>query len=361
MAGHKVEGKRRKVWRKRDIPLYIMAAPAVVLLLLFNYFPMGGLVLSFKKFNVSKGIFGSEWTGFQNFKFLFASTDAYIIVRNTLLYNIVFIATGIILALGMALLLSEIHSRRSAKVYQTIYMLPYFLSWAVVAIVVTAFLDRSKGFVNQIIMMMGGEGLINWYHELRLWPPLLVFLAAWKGVGYQTVLFLAVISGISGEYYEAAALDGASKLQQARYITLPHLRMIISINLIMSMGGIFHGDFGLFYTVTGNSGALYPVTNVIDTYIFNGLKSQANPRIDGAGHFTVFLRIVCPLFKAGVGTIGLFGFVGRWNDWFTGMLYIENPKLLPLQTLLTCGMAGVVWHLCREFDHRGRAGILCRA
>lgn len=276
MAGRGMVAKKRKIWRKRDIPLYIMAAPAVVLLLLFNYFPMGGLVLSFKKFNVSKGIFGSEWTGLKNFQFLFASTDTYVIVRNTLLYNIVFIFTGIVLALGMALLLSEIHSRKAAKVYQTFYMLPYFLSWAVVAIIVTAFLDRSKGFVNQIMLILGRDGLTNWYHELRIWPPLLVFLAAWKGVGYQTVLFLAVISGISSEYYEAAALDGASKLQQARYITLPHLRMIISINLIMSMGGIFHGDFGLFYTVTGNSGALYPVTNVIDTYIYNGLKSQAN-------------------------------------------------------------------------------------
>ncbi|HBA47730.1 MAG TPA: hypothetical protein DCZ91_08005 [Lachnospiraceae bacterium] len=155
-------------------------------------------------------------------------------------------------------------------------MMPDFLSWAVVAIIVSAFLERSHGFVNSVLQMLGQEGLVDWYQKVSIWPPLLVFINAWKGVGYQAVMYLAVISGISSDYYEAAMLDGASRLQQAIYITIPHLRFIIAVSLIMAMGGIFRGDFGLFYTVTKDSGALLRVTNVIDTYIYRGLRNQVN-------------------------------------------------------------------------------------
>ena len=265
-----------RIGKKEDIPLYFMAAPAVVLLILFNYLPMSGLILAFKKYNVGKGIWGSEFNGLENFKFLFASSDAFIITRNTVLYNIVFIFLNMVLAVLMALLLSELHSKRMSKVFQTIYMMPHFLSWAVVAIVLSAFLERSNGYVNYVLQMLGHEGLIDWYQKISIWPPLLVFVNAWKNVGYQAVMYLAVISGISSDYYEAAVLDGASRFQQALYITIPHLRTIIAISLIMAMAGVFRGDFGLFYTVTQDSGVLYPVTNVIDTYIYRGLLNQVN-------------------------------------------------------------------------------------
>ena len=178
--------------------------------------------------------------------------------------------------MAMAMLLSELTARRYAKVLQTIYMLPYFLSWTVVAIVVTAFLDRDKGLVNQIIKTMGGAGKTNWYQQKALWPLLLVGINAWKGVGYGTVLYLAVISGISHDFYEAAVLDGATKLQQAWYITLPQLRMVLCISIILAMGSIFRADFGLFYSVTQDSGRIYAVTDVIDTYIYRGLTKLAN-------------------------------------------------------------------------------------
>ena len=253
-----------------------MALPGVALLILFSYLPMGGLVLAFKKYNVQKGIFGSPFNGLDNFKFLFATSDAFIITRNTVLYNIVFIFLNMVIAVILSLMLSSLRSGRLAKAFQTIYMLPYFLSWAVVAIIAAAFLERSNGYVNHILQMFGQEGLVDWYQKISIWPPLLVFINAWKGVGYQAVMYLAVISGISRDYYEAAMLDGASRLQQAVYITIPHLRFIIAVSLIMAMGGIFRGDFGLFYTVTKDSGTLYPVTNVIDTYIYRGLKNQVN-------------------------------------------------------------------------------------
>ena len=268
--------RRRRFFRREDLWLYIMALPTVIFLLMFCYAPMFGLVMAFKDFKVNLGIFGSKWNGLANFRFLFATTDAWTITRNTVCYNLVFMAVNTVLAVIMALMLSELTNRRLAKTLQTIYMLPYFLSWTVVAIVLSAFIDREFGLVNKLIQATGGKGKTDWYKQKELWPPLLVFIHAWKGVGYNTVLYLAVISGISHDYYEAAVLDGATKFQQARYITLPHLRFVISISLIMAMGSIFRGDFGLFYSVTKNSGKLYPVTDVIDTYIYRGLINLGN-------------------------------------------------------------------------------------
>ena len=243
---------------------------------------MGGLILAFKNYNIRKGILGSEFCGFKNFGFLFASSDAYIIVRNTVLYNIVFIAVNMFFAILFSLMLNEIYSKRMAKTLQTVYMMPYFLSWAVVAIIVSAFLEKQNGFLNYFLQLFGQESKVDWYQRIGLWPILLVFVNMWKNIGYQAVVYLAVISGISAEYYEAAVLDGASRFQQARYITIPHLRSITAITLITSMGGIFRGDFGLFYNVTLDSGVLYPVTNVIDTYIYRGLKSQGNVGMSAA-------------------------------------------------------------------------------
>ena len=253
-----------------------MALPTVIFLIIFAYMPMIGLVMAFQDYNVNLGMFGSKFVGFANFKYLFTTTDAWIITRNTVCYNVVFMVVNNCLAMAMAMLLSELTARRYAKVLQTIYMLPYFLSWTVVAIVLSAFLDRDKGLVNQIIKSMGGAGKTNWYQQKSLWPLLLVGINAWKGVGYGTVLYLAVISGISHDFYEAAVLDGATKLQQAWYITLPQLRMVLCISIILAMGSIFRADFGLFYSVTQDSGRIYAVTDVIDTYIYRGLTKLAN-------------------------------------------------------------------------------------
>ena len=271
-----LSAKKKHFIEKDDRALYVMALPTVIFLIIFAYTPMIGLVMAFQDYNVNLGMFGSKFVGFANFKYLFTTTDAWIITRNTVCYNLVFMVVNNCLAMAMAMLLSELTARRYAKVLQTVYMLPYFLSWTVVAIVVTAFLDRDKGLVNQIIKAMGGAGKTNWYQQKALWPFLLVGLNAWKGVGYGTVLYLAVISGISHDFYEAAVLDGATKLQQAWYITLPQLRMVLCISIILAMGSIFRADFGLFYSVTLNSGRIYAVTDVIDTYIYRGLTKLAN-------------------------------------------------------------------------------------
>ncbi len=282
-----VNGVRKtKRFKKEDLPLYFMALPTVVWLVVFCYIPILGLVMAFQDLNITKGILGSPYVGLKNFKFLFTTTDAWVITRNTVCYNLVFILVNMMLAVLMALLLSELRSRITAKGLQTIYMLPYFLSWAVVAIILSAFLDRDYGLINRIMIGLGKQtGKVDYYTNRALWPPLLVGINAWKGVGYQTVLYLAVISGISTEYYEAAVLDGANKRQQAWYITIPHLRMVISISIIMAMGSIFRGDFGLFYVVTKNTGRLYPVTDVIDTYIYRALKTYSNTGMSAAASF----------------------------------------------------------------------------
>ena len=276
---HMLKTKRKKfrLIRREEIALYIMAAPVTIFLLIWCYAPMAGLIMAFQNLDLRKGIMASPFVGLKNFEFLFSTTDAFVITRNTVLYNLAYITVNLFLAVSLALLLSSIRSPRSGKIMQTVYMMPYFLSWAAVQICVYAFLDRNNGLVNQSIMMFTGDkSLTSWYQYLPLWPPLLVGINAWKGVGYQTVLYLAVISGISTDYYEAAMIDGAGKLKQALYITIPHLRFIISISLIMAMGGIVRGDFGLHFTVTRDTGMLYPVVDIIDTYIYRGLIKLNN-------------------------------------------------------------------------------------
>jgi len=253
-----------------------MALPAVLALLIFNYLPMLGLIIAFKDVNIAKGIFRSESVGFKNFVFLFSTTDAWIITRNTVSYNAIFIVLNMFLSVVLALLLNELHTKRLAKLLQTIFIMPHFLSMAVVSIIVFAFLSANNGFLNNVMEFLGYQRH-NWYQEYRYWPLILIIVNAWKHVGYSAVVYLASISGISEEYYEAAVLDGATRFQQALYITIPHLKAIMTILLILAIGGIFHGDFGLFYTVPQDSGVLYRVTDVIDTYVYRVLKTLNNP------------------------------------------------------------------------------------
>ncbi len=280
--------KKQKLFKREDLVLHVMAAPTVIWLLIFCYLPILGLVMAFQNFNITRGILESEFIGLKNFQFLFTTSDAWNITKNTVLYNLVFIVLNMVLAVTMSLLLSELRNRVLAKGLQTIYMLPHFLSWAVVMIVVSAFLNYDYGMVNHLFRNLGWQdanAIVDWYQNRSLWPPLLVFINAWKGVGYQTVLYLAVISGISNDYYEAAVLDGANKRQQAWYITIPHLRLVIGISIIMAMGSIFRGDFGLFYVVTKNTGRIQPVTDVIDTYVYRALTELSNVGMATAAGF----------------------------------------------------------------------------
>ncbi|MNO27550.1 putative multiple-sugar transport system permease YteP [compost metagenome] len=261
----------------KDKVMLLMVLPGALWFLFFSYLPMVGTVIAFKEYRYSRegfwaSIINSKWVGWDNFKFLFTTNDAYVITRNTLLYNAVFILLGLVLSVIMAIVLAEIANKKLAKVYQTGMFLPYFLSWVVVGYFAFSFLSSESGVLNHILGYFGADP-INWYSEKKYWPVILVLVYLWKALGYNSVVYLAAIMGIDKSLYEAAMIDGAGKFQQIRNITLPLLSPIITIMTLLAIGKIFYADFGLFYQVPRNSGTLYSVTNVIDTYVYQGLKS----------------------------------------------------------------------------------------
>ena len=261
--------KRRNKWTRDDTELTILALPTSIWFVLFCYLPMFGVILAFKDYKIIQGqgflysLLNSDWVGFKNFEYFFGLRDFPMILRNTVLYNLVFIVLDIVLPVGLAIMISNIYSKRKSKVYQTLMFMPHFMSWVVVSYFVYAFLVTDKGLANGLIRMFGGEN-VNWYFEPDVWPAILIFMHIWKGIGYSMVVYLASITGIDTSLYEAAVLDGASKAQQARYITLPSLQPIIIMMFILAVGRIFSSDFGLFFQVT--QGAKQPLTPVVATF-----------------------------------------------------------------------------------------------
>ncbi len=259
----------------------LMVLPGTIWLLLFSYLPMFGTVIAFKNFRYDPNgffasILNSEWVGFENFKFLFNTNDAWIITRNTVLYNLVFIVVGLILAVFVAIVLSELANKKLSKVYQTGMLFPHFLSWVVVSYFVFTFLSVDRGLLNNILVWFGVEDPISWYNEAKYWPFIIVLTSMWKGVGYGSIVYLAAIVGIDKNYYEAAMIDGANKWQQIRNITIPMITPLIVILTILNVGRIFSADFGLFFQVPRDSGPLYSVTNVIDTYVYRGITTMGD-------------------------------------------------------------------------------------
>ncbi|MGL4912495.1 MAG: ABC transporter permease [Romboutsia sp.] len=274
----KIKKFMRNLWKNKA--WLLMVLPGTIWLLIFSYLPMFGLVIAFKDFRISPGGFvqsliNSDWVGFKNFEFLFSSGDAMRITRNTVVYNLVFIILGLIFAVTIAITLSQLANKKLRKVYQTGMLFPHFLSWVIVSYFLFSFLSFDKGMVNSVLSTFGVDP-ISWYNEPKYWPFILVFINIWKGVGYGSIVYLAAIVGIDTTYYEAATIDGASKWQQIKHITIPLIVPLMIILTIMAIGGIFRADFGLFYQVPKNSAILYPVTDVIDTYIYKGLMNMGN-------------------------------------------------------------------------------------
>ena len=264
-----------------------MMIPGILYLLVNNYLPMLGVViafknLQFKKANIIQIILDSEWVGFENFKYLFKTKDAWIITRNTLGYNITFIILGTILAVTVAIFLNDLKNKYLVKFLQSAILLPYLISMVIVSYLAYAFLSSETGFINNSIIPLIGGDKISWYSQPKFWPFILVGIQLWKTVGYTCIVYLASIIGIDPEYYEAAALDGASKVQQIKHITLPLITPVITLMVLLFIGRIFYSDFGLFYQVPLNSGQLYPVTNVIDTYVYRGLMQLGDISMSSA-------------------------------------------------------------------------------
>ena len=270
---------------RRYIPIYLIMLPGMFYLLINNYFPMAGLVIAFKKFNYRKGIFGSDWNGLKNFEFLFRTKDAWIITRNTLLYNVAFILIGRMVAIFVAVLLSEVKKKNTLKVCQTSILLPHRVSWVIISYIVDELLGVDVGILNRELFPLLGIEKVSWYTDTTYWPFILVFLYIWKITGYNSIIYLSSILGISEEYYEAAVLDGATKMQQVFKITLPLLKPTIVTMFILNIGRIFYADFGLFYQIPMNSGALNSVTQVLDTYVYRGLLELGDVGMSAAAGF----------------------------------------------------------------------------
>lgn len=260
---------------KRFLPIYLMMIPEFLYLIINNYIPMFGIIVAFKNYNYSLGIFGSKWNGLKNFKFLFKTKDAFTITRNTLVYNAVFIILGNSLGILIAILLNEIRSKMAKKTYQTIILLPFLLSIVIVSYIVYGIFSTEFGIANHMLTSLGKDR-ISWYSTPKYWPFILTFINLWKNMGYNTVLYYATLIGIDVSYYEAAVVDGASRWQRIRYITIPSLIPTITIMVLMAISRIFYSDFGLFYQVPLNSGPLIDVTNTIDTYVYRGLRENSN-------------------------------------------------------------------------------------
>lgn len=270
---------------KRYWVLYLMFVPAAVYFLINNYLPMAGLVIAFKKINFSLGIFKSPWVGLNNFKYLFKTADAWIITRNTLLYNLLFIVLNNLFGVAFAILLNEIQSKKSRNILQGTLMLPYLISMVIVSYLAYGFLSGESGYINNSILLPLGKEKIAWYATSKYWPWILTFVEIWKNAGYVSIIYYSAIVGIDPGYYEAAALDGANRWQQIRHVILPELRSVVIILSLLGVSKIFYSDFGLFYQVPMNSGALYNATNTIDVYVYNALLNIGDISMSSAAGF----------------------------------------------------------------------------
>ena len=253
-----------------------MFLPGAVYLFINCYIPMFGIQIAFRNYKANMGVYWSPWCGLDNFKFLTRTKDAWIMIRNTVLYNVVFITLGTVLAVATAIILNDIRSKKGKQLYQTIILIPFLISMVIVSYLAFAFLSTSNGYINNTLVKLFGITAIDWYNNPKYWPFILVLINIWKNLGYNMILYYATICGIDGTLYEAAVVDGASRWQRVKYVTLPGLKSTIIVLTLMALGGIFRSDFGLFYQVPQNSGPLISVTQTIDTYVYRGLMQNNN-------------------------------------------------------------------------------------
>lgn len=270
-----------------------MALPGIAYLICNNFMPLYGMLLAFKKLDVRKGIFGSEWVGLKNFEFLFSSNTAFKIIRNTIGYNLVFLIVGTAIAVALAILLNEVRLKGFKKFYQSMLLIPYLISWVLASYLAYAFLAQDVGLINSILNFFGLPD-VAWYTSKQYWPVILFIVYIWKNVGYMLIIYYSSIVSISADYFEAATIDGATKWQQIRFITLPLIKSTVVTMTILMLGRIANSDFGLFYQIPRNSGALYDTTQTIDVYVYNALMNNNDFGMSAAA--AVFQSVVGFIF-----------------------------------------------------------------
>lgn len=266
---------------KQNFWMYMLMLPAILFAIIFKYIPLGGLAIAFQDFNPIKGIFGSEFVGLENFKYFFRGSQWFQITFNTLYLNVLFIVTGTVTAVALAIMLTELGKSLFVKVNQSVMIFPNFISWAVVAMFAQAFIGSDGGYINQWISALGGTP-VSFYSEPGVWPAIFVIIRIWKGAGYGAIVYMAAIVGIDSSIYEAAKIDGASRMQMVFRITLPLLKSTVVLMTILSVGNIFYGDFGMIYTLVGDNSMLFPTTDVIDTYVFRSIRTSGSMGMSAA-------------------------------------------------------------------------------
>ena len=276
----KEKAKRKPKWI-RFIPVYLLMLPGLVYFFINNYMPLPGITVAFRNFNARLGIFNSPWIGLDNFQFLFGTQDAWVITRNTILYNTAFIIVNTSLAIFLAVILNELRGKMK-NFFQSSILLPNMISAVIIGYIVFGFLSVDSGFFNTALFPLIGRDPVSWYSEPGRWPFILIIVNAWRGVGVGTIIYLATLVGIDRSFYESAMIDGANRWKQFIYITLPLLKPTIIMLTLLAIGRIFFADFGLFFQVPMNSGALFSTTNVIDTYVFRGLIQLGNISMSAA-------------------------------------------------------------------------------
>ncbi|WP_317321942.1 ABC transporter permease [Subdoligranulum variabile] len=278
--------QRKKSDRAQNWQLFLMVLPMMIVVTIFSYIPLAGLIVAFKDYSYRDGILASPFCDplLKNFEFLFKSPDTFRIIRNTLGYNFAFIALTLVISVAIAILLNEVRSRKALKVYQTTMFIPYFLSWVVVSYIVYAFLNPRLGYLNAIAAQQGGETL-DWYNTPQVWVFIIIFLQIWKTVGMNVLMYYASLMSIDASYYEAAAIEGASRWQMIKRITLPMLYPMMIILTILAVGKIMNSDFGLFYQVPMDSKTLYATTDVLETYVYRALIDNGNIGMSSAAGF----------------------------------------------------------------------------
>ncbi|WP_054027370.1 ABC transporter permease [Bacillus sp. FJAT-28004] len=280
----KSNGVIREILRNRT--LLLMFLPVATLLFLFNYLPLAGLVIAFKDFDFAKGIFGSDWMDplLNNFDYLFSSSTAFRAMRNTILLNALFITVGLMFEVGFALLLNEIRNKYFKRVTQSLTFLPFFISWIVVGVFAYNLMNFESGAINRLLESIGMQP-IDFYSEAGLWPLILTIAVRWKVTGYGTIIYLAALTSIDNSYYEAASIDGATRWQQIRFISIPMLRPTIIILTLLAVGRIMNADFGMFYAMVGDASLLFPTTDVIDTFVYRSLRKSGDIGMASAAGF----------------------------------------------------------------------------
>jgi putative aldouronate transport system permease protein len=277
MTLKEVPQRRLSLWKNITASrmLLLMCIPAIAFFIVFNYAPMPGIWIAFTNFNYRDGIFGSPFVGFRNFEFLIKSGQLWLLTRNTILYNLAFIVLGNVLAITFAVMLNEIRLKYFKKITQSIMFLPYFISVVLVGVIAFNLLNYDNGALNGFIESAGGEP-VKVYSTPGAWPGIITLTHLWQSTGYGTIVYFAAIMGIDRVLFEAAAIDGASAWQRIRYVILPSLKPIFVILLLFALGGIMHGNFGLFWNLVGNNGALFQATDIIETSVYRMVMSQNN-------------------------------------------------------------------------------------